>query len=309
MGQSEKRDKMKLDISLVHGIVVPIITPLRPDETVDESALHKIIEHLLAAHVHGIFVNSTTGEGICLSDNERIKILTKVVDEISFNIPVYAGVSDTSTKRTIRNLKDAEKLGANIAVIHPPFFYPPSSQEELYNYFKEIAQDASIPVMLYNIPLTTKAPIALETIIKLLEFENIIGIKDSTGDLAFLQKLIELKYVRHDFKIFVGKSQLWGAGILSGADGGLDGISNLIPGHCVRFYQAIKANSEKVFELQREINEIWQIYECCSYLGGLKAAMHFLGLCEPITARPILPASKEEVRKIKQILLTNGILK
>ena len=299
---------MAFEISRVHGIVVPVITPLNEDESIDESSLDKVINYLLDAGVHGIFVNSTTGEGVCLLDSDRKKVLQIIVDKVNGSVPVYASISDTSTKRAIRNLKEAEDIGADIAVAHPPFYYPPNSQEELYKYYEQISRAATIPVMLYNIPFTTQAPIALKTIQRLLDFDTIIGIKDSSVDFVFLQNLIELKHIRPDFKIFVGKSNLWTAGILSGADGGLDGISNLIPKHCVRLYNEIKADSKNVFDLQREINEIWRVYECRSFLGGIKAAMNLLGLCKPITVNPILAASEEEIQKIKRILLDRGIL-
>ncbi|NOY57649.1 MAG: dihydrodipicolinate synthase family protein [Calditrichaeota bacterium] len=299
---------MNFDLSRVHGIVVPVITPLNEDESIDESSLHKIINYLLDAGVHGIFVNSTTGEGVCLSDSDRKKALKIIVNAVNGTVPVYASISDTGTKRALWNLKEAEDIGADIAVAHPPFYYPPNSQDELDKYYEQIARVAAIPVMLYNIPFTTQAPIALKTIQRLLEFETIIGIKDSSVDFVFLGNLITLKAIRPDFKIFVGKSHLWTGGILSGADGGLDGISNLIPEHCVRLYDEIKAGSENIFDLQREINEIWRVYECRSFLGGIKAAMSLLDLCKPITAKPTLAASEEETRKIRQILLDMKIL-
>lgn len=294
---------MSFDLSRVHGIVVPVITPLNEDESIDRSSLLKVINYLLDAGVHGIFVNSTTGEGVSLADSDKKKVLQIIVDRVNGIIPVYASISDTGTKRAIRNLREVEDVGADIAVAHPPYYYPPNSQEELYKYYEQIARNAVIPVMLYNIPFTTQAPIGLETIQRLLDFENIIGIKDSSVDFVFLGNLIRLKNIRPDFKIFVGKSHLWTAGILSGADGGLDGISNLIPKHCVRLYNEIKAGSKNIFDLQREINEIWRVYECRSFLGGIKAAMNLLGLCKPITVEPILAASEEEVQKIRRILL------
>lgn len=299
---------MNFDLSRVHGIVVPVITPLNKNESIDESSLHKIIKYLLDAGVHGIFVNSTTGEGVSLADSDRKKALQIIVNAVNGTVPVYASVSDTSTKRALRNLKEVEEIGADIAVAHPPFYYPPNSQEELYNYYEQIARVAAIPVMLYNIPFTTQAPIGLETIQRLLDIDKIIGIKDSSVDFVFLGNLIKLKNTRPDFKIFVGKSHLWTAGILSGADGGLDGISNLIPKHCVRLYDDIKAGSKNVYSLQKEINEIWRVYECRSFLGGIKAAMNLLGLCKPITAKPILAASEEEIKRIRRILLDRGIL-
>jgi dihydrodipicolinate synthase/N-acetylneuraminate lyase len=100
---------------------------------------------------------------------------------------------------------------------------------------------------------------------------------------------------------------MWTAGILSGADGGLDGISNVIPNLCAKLYDKIRSGSDDIFECQKEIDEIWRIYECRSFLGGVKAAMNLLGLCEPYTSKPILQASEEDVQNIKRILVRNKV--
>lgn len=301
---------MSFDLSRIHGMVVPIITPLTKDELVDDDSYRKIVNYQLNAGIHGIFVNSTTGEGVCLTESERGRALKIVVDEVNGRVPVYAGVSDTSSRRAILNLKEAEDLGADIMVAHPPYYYTPNAQEELYSYFRDIIEASSKPVMLYNIPWTTKASISINTVRELMKFESLIGIKDSSADYVYIQNLIVLKFKhRPDFKIFIGKSQIWTSGILSGADGGLDGISNLIPQKCVNLYNKIKDGSHDVYKLQKEIDEIWRIYECRSFLGGIKAAMSLMGFCQPVTMRPVLNATEEEVKRIKEILTNTGILK
>lgn len=294
---------MNIDKEKLHGIVVPIITPLTQNEQVDEPALRKIVRHLLQGGVHGIFVNSTTGEGVCLVDGEKVKSLEIVVDEVKGEIPVYAGISDTSTVRALENLYQAQEVGADFVVAHPPFYYPPNTQEELVKYYTTLAHESAQPLLLYNIPFTTQAPLSLDTVKKLMQIENIVGIKDSSVDWVFLMNLIELKRNhRPDFRVFIGKSHMWAAGILSGADGGLDGISNIIPGKCVDLYNSIRNGEDKVYELQREINEIWRVYECRSFLGGIKTAMNLMGLCQPFTVSPVLSTSDDEKKKIQSIL-------
>jgi len=300
---------MKLDLNRIHGIVVPMITPLTKDESIDEKSLKKVTDYLLNGAVHGIFVNSTTGEGVCLTALEGQRVLQLVVDHVNGKVPVYANVSATSVKLALDNIKQVEDLGADIAVAHPPYFYPPNSQDELFSYYECILKETNLPVMIYNIPFTTQAPIAIDTIKRLLDFENLIGIKDSSVDYVFLQDLIKIKEIRSNFKVFIGKSHMWTAGILSGADGGLDGISNVIPNLCVKLYDKIRSGSEDVFDCQKEIDEIWRIYECCSFLGGVKAAMNLLGLCDPFISKPILPASDSEIQNIRKILVENKVLK
>lgn len=290
------------------GIVVPLITPITADEKIDELSLRKIVDYTIGAGVHGLFVNSTTGEGVCLTDEDKLLNLRTVVEQTNGRVPVYARISDTSTKRTMVCLGQAQKIGADVLVAHAPFYYPPNNQDELVNFFSTIAQNADLPLMLYNIPFTTQAPLSIGSVNRLMEIDNIIGIKDSSVDYVFLLNLIELKQQRPDFAIFIGKTHMWAAGILSGADGGLDGISNLIPGKCVELYKAIKENAPDVYARQAEINDIWRVYECRSFLGGIKAAMSMLGLCQPYTTHPITSTSEEERQRIRKILLKHKLL-
>ena len=290
------------------GIVVPIISPLQQDETIDETALRKITRHLLDGGVHGIFVNSTTGEAVCLADREKQRALEIVLSEAKGKIPIYAGISETSTRRALECLRWTRQLKPDVVVAHPPYYFPPNSQDELIQYYQALAAESPLPLMIYNIPFTTKAPLALDTIRRLLEIDNVIGIKDSSVDYVLLLNLIELKRVRSDFRIFIGKSHMWAAGILSGADGGLDGISNLIPDRCVKLYQAIQRRDEQVYEMQREINEIWRVYECKSFLSGIKTALSLIGLCRPFVTHPVTPATQEERERIRQILLRYHVL-
>ena len=284
------------------GIVVPLISPIDENERIDEPALRKLVSYLVDGGVHGIFVNSTTGEGLLLREAEKERILEIVIDQVRGRVIVYAGVSDTGTARALDNVVQADKTGADVLVAHPPFYFPPNDQSELYDYFARLARATRKPFMLYNIPFTTKASIALHTVKKLMQIDNVIGIKDSSVDYVYLMNLIELKKERPDFTIFIGKTHMWAAGILSGADGGLDGISNLIPAHCVKLYESIINKAGDCYERQREINEIWRVYECRSFLGGIKAALSFMGLCQPYTLSPVLPASEEEKLKIKAIM-------
>jgi len=304
----EKRSADSGEERQYHGMVVPLVTPLDENERVDVTALRRIVRHVLKAGVHGLFVNSTSGEAVCLADAEKKRALDVVVEENGGATPVYAGISDTGTRRTLDNLKWSEKAGADVVVAHPPYYFPPNQDSELIDYYTRLADSCSRPLMLYNIPFTTQAPLTVGAVREMLAHPNIIGIKDSSTDFGYLLELIELKKERSDFAIFIGKTQLWTAGMLSGADGGLDGISNLIPDRCTALYRAIAAGSKVVYAMQREINAIWRVYECRSFLAGIKTALSLMGLCRPYTTHPILGASVEEKEKIAVILRSHGLI-
>ncbi len=298
-----------IDLDSVKGVVVPLVTPITEDEKVDEKALEKLLKHVQSAGVQGVFVNSTTGEGIALENSERNRALDVAVRNRRKGVLIFSGVSDTSTRRTIYNLKQVEEKGADVAVLHPPFYYPANNQNELIDFYRAVAREAEIPLMIYNIPSMTKTLVHIETVAALMEVDNIIGIKDSSVDYLFLLQLIRLKKRRPDFKIFIGKSHFWTAGILSGADGALDGISNLIPGLCVDLYRQIQnGEPRKAFQLQKKIDDIWEIYNCGSFLSGIKTALQFMGIGNGRVTAPIHQIPEKEKERIYRILVDNGVL-
>lgn len=296
-------------LSGLKGIIVPIITPLNKDETVDETSLRKCIRYILKGGVHGIFVNSTTGEAMALSDSEREKAIRLTIDENNNQSTLFVGISETSTQRVLDNLEMVNNLKVDAVALHPYFYYPLNDDTELIRFYSTVAAHSKHPLMIYDIPSTTKIKIPIHVIQELLKIDNIIGIKDSSVDYLNLLSLLELKRIRPDFKIFIGKSHLWTSGILEGADGGLDGLSNLVPDLCVNLYQhIIKKDLEKAFALQHKLNDIWKVYQCKSFLSGIKTAMSYLNLCNNYVTHPNMPASQQEAAKIKNILLKHQLL-
>jgi 4-hydroxy-tetrahydrodipicolinate synthase len=291
----------------VKGIVVPMVTPLSSDETLDVKAVENLYEHLALGGVHGIFLLSTTGEGLCLTDKVKSDFCDHMTKINHKDIPLYVGISDTSTKRTIQNAHAVADKGFDIAVAHAPYYFPANNQDELISFFESVAISSPLPVMIYNIPSTTQSALTLDSVRKLMQVENIIGIKDSSVDFVFLQYLIDLKRDRPDFKILIGKSHFWAAGILAGADGGLDGISNVIPGKCVQLYNACINKEQNIFELQKTINHIWKIYDGHSFLGGLKYTLYCQGLIQPHLSAPISPANEVERQNIENIIDSHGL--
>jgi 2-dehydro-3-deoxy-D-pentonate aldolase len=294
--------------SAVKGIVVPMVTPLTRDEKLDVKAVENLYQHLAKGGVHGIFLLSTTGEGLCLTEKVKNDFCDHMLKINRKEIPLYVGISDTSTRRVIQNANIVADKGFDIAVAHAPYYFPANNQDELVSFFKSVAQSSPLPVMIYNIPSTTQSALTLESVRKLMQIENIIGIKDSSVDFVFLQYLIDLKRDRPDFKILIGKSHFWAAGILAGADGGLDGISNVIPRQCVELYNACMNKEQNIFDLQKTINHIWKIYDGYSFLGGLKYTLYRLGLIQPHLTDPISPANKPERQNIENILKTHDLI-
>lgn len=290
-------------IEKLHGMMVPLITPLTPDEELDEQALRKCIKHVIDGGVNGVFVHSTTGEGPCLLDHVREKAIEITAEETKGKTLFMVGVNDTSTKRVLKNLKNIERYQPDAFVVHPPFFFSLNSQQELLTFYRTLTEATDLPIILYNIPGLTKQPLSIDTVRELLKNPKIIAIKDSSVDYLFLLELIKLKKDFPTFRIFVGKTHLFTPCLLAGGDGGVDGISNLIPERCVRLVELIKAGKIiEAYRQQDEINEIWNVYHVRSFVAGIKMAMHLAGLCGPTVSSPVLTLSEAEKEHVRAIM-------
>ena len=288
----------------LQGIAVPLITPLTSDENLDEEGLRQCLRYVLSGGVNGVFVLGTTGESACLREHVKEKVLEVSSEEIKGKSLFLAGVSDTSTKRVLDNIKKAERFHADAVVAHPPFFFGLNDQKELITFYRTLTDSTDLPIILYNIPSVTKQPLAIDTIRQLLENPRIIGIKDSSVDFVFMLQLIALKKEYPDFKVFVGKSHLFTSCLMSGGDGGVDGIVNLIPGRCVRLVELLRSGAvDEALLLQEEVNAIWEVYRVRSFISGVKMAMHLAGLCAPTITSPLIPASEDEKKHIYSIII------
>ncbi len=298
-----------MDVTLLRGMVVPLITPLNEDGTLDEEGLRRVVRHVLGSGVHGVFVNSTTGEGLCLPDDEKHRAVEIVVEEAAGSAAVLANVGETSTRRAIAEIEAVAPLGVDAVVAHPPFFYPINDQREILDFYRDLAAASPVPVFIYNLPMVVGTGIGIPVLSELLAEPNIVGIKDSSADYVYLTRVIELKRRRPDFRIFIGKSHMWAAGIWSGADGGLDGISNVVPRLCVQLFDALESrNYDRALELQKRIDAVWKIYDCRSFVAAVKMAVSKLGLCQPHVSKPILGLSPEEAMHVEDVLRRNELL-
>jgi len=293
----------------LRGIVVPLITPLTPEEDLDEAGLERVVRHVLEGGVHGLLVNGTTGEGLCLLEEQRRTAVDVVVRTVAGRVPVLANVGGASTRQALDELESVAEMGVDAVVAHPPFFLPINDQREILEFYRQLAKASPLPLFIYNLPMVVGVGISIAVLLELLELEDVAGIKDSSADFVYLTRLVELKKRRPDFRIFIGKSHLWAAGIWSGADGGLDGVSNVAPALCVQLFEALESGDlARACELQQRVNDVWKLYECRSFLAAIKMAASKLGLCGPTVSSPILPLTPEEEEHVENVLRRNGLL-
>lgn len=289
------------------GIIPPIAIPVDDQEKVDENSLRALVRHLLKSKVHGIFVLGSTGEFAHLTDEEKRRAIDIVVSEVNGEVPVLVGVTDSGTKRSILWVKEAKRFGANGVVAAPPFYYP-FSEPEIERHYRALADESELPILLYHIPSTTKIRFSLELVERLSEIDNIVGIKDSTGDLTFVFALID-KLRGRNFAVFQGCDDLLAPTLFYGAHGGVNALANLVPSWFVALYEAAqRGEGTLAFAWQQKINELSRQLEAMSYLPALKMALHLKGLAQPFMTSPFPTLTETQRQKLHAILKRSGIL-
>jgi len=289
------------------GIIPPIVTPLDENERVDEDAMRTLVRNLLQSGVHGIFVLGSTGEFAHLTDDEKKRAIEVVMSEVSGEVPVLVGVTESGTKRSIFWAKEAQRFGANGVVAAPPFYYP-LGEAEIENHYRALASECGLPILLYHIPSTTKVRFSLELIERLAELPNIIGIKDSTGDLTFVFNLIDRTRER-PFSILQGQDDLLALTLLYGAHGGINSSANLVPSWFVALYDAARRGEATLaIAWQRKINELIRHLETMSFLPALKTTLHLKGLIRPFVSAPFIPFPENRKEELLSALKVMGIV-
>ena len=175
--------------SSFHGIVLPLVTPLLDRDVLDRAGLERLIDHVMTGGVHGLFLLGTTGEASALSSNLRREFVKAAVQQVNRRVPILVGVSDTSVVESLRLAQDVAELGADAIVVTTPY-YLFLEQTELVEYVRLLDKESPLPVVLYNMPRLTKQWFSLETLRAAMQFENVVGVKDSSGGYGLFQKAV-----------------------------------------------------------------------------------------------------------------------
>lgn len=290
----------------LRGIIPPVVTPFLADESLDLPGLRTHIDRQLAAGVDGIFVLGTTGEFYALSESEKQAVVAGAVAHVGGRKPVFAGTGAETTGEVVRLTQMAERERvAGVSVLTPYYLKP--SQAELLDHFRRVAESTSLPVVLYNNPVPTGVSIDPDTVARLAELPNIVGIKDSSGDL---QNTIEIiKRVPDTFSVLNGRDTLMLAALLFGAKGAIPATCNIAPDLCVGIYQRFVAGDmAEARRLQDRLAPVRLALTLGTGNGAVKEALALLGVPAGPNRRPIGPLSNEKREQLKNVLVTAGLL-
>lgn len=288
------------------GIIPPCITPMHPDESIDLSGLRRHIDWQLECGVDGIFVLGTTGEFYALDEAEKQAVIAETVAHVAGRTPVYAGTGAISTREAVRLTRLADREGANGVSVLTPFFLKPT-QAELIAHFRAVADCSPLPLILYSNPGPTGVSIEPDTVARLAELPNIVGIKDSSGDL---QNTIEIvKRVPTSFGVLVGRDTLILAGLLFGASGAIPATCNLAPKLCVGIRRAFLAGDlAEARRLQDRLAPVRLALTLGTGNGAVKEGLALMGQgCGP-NRHPIGPLAADKREQLQRVLTEAGLL-
>lgn len=294
--------------SKLNGIIPPMVTPLLSTDKLDTVGVQNLIEHLFKGGVNGIFILGTTGETQHLSIKLREELIRESSRVLAGRLPLLVGITDTSMSESLYLAHVAKECGANAVVAAPPYYFA-LGQPELYEYYKSLSEQSPLPLYLYNMPSHTKVMIEPDTVQKLSELPNIVGLKDSSANSVYFHKLLHRMHANPEFSLFVGPEEMMASVVLMGADGGVAGGANLYPELFVALYKAAAAKDlQKVAELQSKVMEVGEsLYSIgrfgSSYIKGIKTALALKGICSDSLAEPFNVFLSPEKQKVQAALI------
>jgi len=291
------------------GIIPPILSCLNDDETVDVASQRRLVSYLMEGGVHGIFALGSMGEGTCLAPKERERCVEAILAEAAGKVPVLAACSDTSTRRAIDNARVLQAMGVDAIVCTVPYYNSPD-REGVIRHYRTLADAIDLPLLLYNLPGIVKVNLERDVVLELAREPRIVGIKDSSGNLSDVLRVIMGRPQGKDFVVLQGWDLIVAPTLLLGGDGAVCGLANLAPRIFRRIYDAVQAGDARLaIELQRQVvTDYFDFYSYGSGIAGVKAALSFLGICGPKVSTPLRPTSEEDRARVRAKLVQNGML-
>ena len=284
------------------GIIVPIITPVTTDGRFNEKVYRDLIDHLASNGVHGVFPFGTTGEFYAFSNDEYRRILDVTMDAVAGRMRVYAGANHITTRGVIEIARIAEDIGADALSVLTPLFIS-QTQDELYEFYRTIASETRLPIIVYNNRPKTNVHVTPATIARLAMIDNIMGVKDSTGDMTNTEEYIRLTRDRQDFHVLMGRDTLIYAALCYGASGAIASCANVAPRLAVDIYEKFQSgDSAGALEAQFKLSVLRIASELGTFPVVIKESLQMLGFDVGMCMPPIQPLSDERRAELKRAL-------
>lgn len=286
---------MSRDILDFKGVIPAVLSVFDKDENLDEQGTREFIRHLLSYDIGGLYVTGSTGETFLMSSEERMRQLEITMEEVGDKVPVVVHVGAMSTKASIELAKHAEKLGAAGISSVPPFYFK-YNQDQIYNYYKDVSESTSLPMIVYNIPLA--GMMTVEQIIRLSGIENVKGMKYTGTALYEVGQIKEA--CKPGFLVYGGCDELGSSNIALGVDGVIGSFYNVIPDHYLKIWKAVKdSDIPAATALQAQaVRVIMAGIHSGSMMACMKVWLRGAGIPAGYSRRPFSNFTEEEEKKL-----------
>jgi 4-hydroxy-tetrahydrodipicolinate synthase len=295
-------------IESLTGVLPALVSPLHRDGSADESGIKRLVEHVIGGGVHGVLALGSTGEGASLGERTRWQILKSVVEAAAGRVPVICGVAQPHLEAARAEVAAASRLGAQAALVAPPFYYP-TDQATVMAFYRRVAAESKIPLLLYNIPQFTKVVSEPATVAELAREGTIAGIKDSSRDFEYFQNVrVTTRDLPH-FRMFTGSDTMLLASLVMGGAGTICGAANVAPSWVVRVFDDFRREDwESARSDQDALIELVTALRAGVFPTSIKAALHIQGICEPWPAPPTAALDETSANRLRDRLGKWGLL-
>ncbi|MBI4751337.1 MAG: 4-hydroxy-tetrahydrodipicolinate synthase [Acidobacteria bacterium] len=294
---------LKLQLS---GVGTALVTPFTKDFQLDEPAVRRLVEFQINNHVDFLVPGGTTGESATLSDEEISRLVDIVVQTTAGRVPVVAGAGGNNTAKVIKLAKQFEKLGAQALLSVTPYYNKPT-QEGLFQHYRAVAEATSLPIIVYNVPPRTNVNLFPDTVARLAEIPNIVGIKEASGDISQISEI--LTRVPSNFLVFSGDDSLTLPVIALGGHGVISVISNELP---LLTSQLVHASLEGRFDDARTLHRHLLPLMKANFLetnpGPVKAVLAHFGLIQEVLRLPLVPVHPSTRERLRTLLRELGLV-
>jgi 4-hydroxy-tetrahydrodipicolinate synthase len=288
------------------GCGTALVTPFRKDLSLDDETMRRLVRRQIAAGINFLVPCGTTGESPTLTHEEHLRVVAITLEEAKGKVPVLAGAGGYDTRHVIEMAREAEKMGADGILSVTPYYNKPT-QEGLYHHFKAIAAATSLPIILYNVPPRTNVNIDPPTLRRLAEIENIIGVKEASGNISQMTQVMQ--QVPEEFVVLSGDDALTLPLAAMGGRGIISVASNVIPAEMTQLAQlCLAGNFAEARAMQRKWLPLMEVNFIETNPTPVKAAMAEMGLLEPVFRLPLVPPRTENLAKIRTVLESLAIL-
>ncbi|MGM0411183.1 MAG: dihydrodipicolinate synthase family protein, partial [Bacillota bacterium] len=295
-------------IKKIKGVIPPVVTPFKDNGEIDFDAYKDNLEKWVDEGINGVLAFGSNGETVHLSDDEKLELITKSKEVLPADKLLIAGSGGLTAKETIELTNKSAKRGADIALVITPYFYSSNMNEnELIEYYTEVAEKSKIPIMLYNVPKYTGIKIPLKVIEKLSKHDNIVGMKDSSGDISYLA---QINYISDDsFIPLVGTANAFYPALTLGVKGGILALANIAAAQCVEVLDLYKENKlNEAYKLYAKLIPANKAVTAEFGIPGLKFAMDKLGYNGGAPRKPLLALDDNDKSKMTEILKNTDLL-